>query len=95
MVLVTERNLHPAEVSNAEFLHMFRMQPDPEADRIIAHLLPRGPAERCIADIVTESGLAGRGFRAVVRAIYAGHAKADLRNRITSATIITPSRNRA
>ena len=88
VVLVTEQNLHPAEVRNAELLHMFRMQPAPEADRIIAELLSQGPAERRIADLVTESGLAGRGFRAVFRAIYAGLADADLRSRITCATVI-------
>lgn len=91
VVLVTEKDLHPAEVSNAELLHLFRMHPDPEVDRIIADLIARGPAERSIADIVSEAGLEGHAFRAVVRAIYAGHARADLRRRITPATIITRS----
>ncbi len=88
VVLVTERNFHPAEVSNAEILHMFRMHRDPEADGIIAELLAQGSAESRIEDVVTESGLAGRGFRAVVRAIYAGLADTDLRRRITCATVI-------
>ncbi len=88
VVLITEKNLHPAEVSNAEMLHMFRMHPDPEADGIIAGLLKQGAAERRVADLVSESGLAGRGFRAVIRAIYTGLAEADLRSRITNATMV-------
>lgn len=88
VVLITEKRLHPAEVANAEMLHMFRMHPDPESDSVIAELLAQGPCERSIADLIVQSGLGGRGFRAVVRAIHAGLADTDRQCRITSATVI-------
>lgn len=88
VVLVTERDLNKAEVRNAELLHMFRTHPDPDADQIISDILKSRPETRPIAEVVSESGLACRGFRAVFRAIYAGRIQADLARPITSATVI-------
>jgi hypothetical protein len=88
VILVTEKSLHPAEVRNAELLHMFRKQPDAEADRIVAQILETGPAERRVADVVSQSGLGGRGFRAVIRAIYGGQVQADRRKRISGTTVL-------
>lgn len=89
VVLVTERDLNKAEVRNAELLHMFRTHPDPDADQIISDILKSRPETRPIAEVVSESGLASRGFRAVFRAIYAGRIQADLARPITRATVIS------
>lgn len=88
VVLVTEKTLPAAAVHNAELLHMFRACPDPEADRIVGDLVAAQHRPFCIADIVADSGLGGRAFRALVRAIYAGLVRADFDSRITSATVL-------
>lgn len=85
-MLVTEQDLPAARVCNAERLHMFRMQPDAEADRIVADTLGLISLPLTVAEVVRESDLGGRGFRAVFRAIYAGQVSADTSTRITAAT---------
>lgn len=89
VVLVTERDLNKTEVRNAELLHMFRAHPDREADRIISDILTTRQETCSIAEVVSESGLACRGFRAVFRAIYAGRTQADTTRPITAATVIS------
>lgn len=94
VVLVTENALPAAAVHNAELLHMFRARPDPEADSIVRDMLAAQRQPFRVADIVAESGLGGRAFRALVRAIYAGLTRADLDSRITSATVLQPPEDR-
>lgn len=91
VVLVTDRDLHPAETRNAALLHMFRMQPDAEADRRVGALLAALTARCSIADIVAQSGLGGRGFRAVIRAIHAGTVQADRRSILSPASLLAPA----
>ncbi|MFD1882160.1 hypothetical protein [Paracoccus pacificus] len=90
VVLVTEKTLPAAVVHNAELLQMFRACPDPEADRIVGDMLAAQKQPFRIADVVADSRLGGRAFRALVRAIHAGLTRADLDSRITSATVLLP-----
>lgn len=76
VVLITDRSFTLAEAENAERLHQFRQSPDPEADAAVAALLNAVTTETTIASVVEASGLGGRAFRAVFRAIYAGLARA-------------------
>lgn len=94
VVLVTEKTLTAAAVHNAELLHMFRACPDPEADSIVGDMLAAQRLPARIADIVAESGLGGRAFRALVRAIHVGLVRADLDSRVTSATLLLPPKDR-
>lgn len=94
VVLVTENTLPAAAVHNAELLHMFRACPDSEADSIVGEMLAAQRQPFRVADIVAESGLGGRAFRALVRSIHARLARADLDSRITSATALLPPEDR-
>jgi hypothetical protein len=94
LVLVTEKNLRPAEVQNAEFLHLCRQHKDPEADLAIANAAARFGDEISILELVKEAGLQGRGFRAVFRAIYSGGLHADRQKKITTATVISVGETR-
>ena len=89
VVLVTERDLPRAEVQNAELLHMFRQDVDEGADRIVAKILAQAWKVRTIGEVVAESGLEGRGYRALFRAIYSGLVRADTREAITTATLLS------
>lgn len=93
VVLVTEKTPPAAAVHNAELLHMFRACPDLESDSIVEDMLASQQPFR-VADIVAESRLGGRAFRALVQAIYAGLARADHNSRITSATVLLPPEDR-
>ncbi|VDC26341.1 hypothetical protein [Pseudogemmobacter humi] len=94
VVLVTEKTLPAAAMHIAELLHMFRACHDPEADGIVGDLMAAQYRPFCIADLVADSGLGGRAFRALVRAIYAGLVRADFDSRITSATVLLPPESR-
>lgn len=76
IVLVTERSFRMEAARNAARLHEFRRAPDPEADACIRSIITSLTNETTIAEVVSTSGLQGRGFRAVFRAIYDGVARA-------------------
>lgn len=89
LALVTEKSLNPAEVQNAEFLHLCRQHKDREADLLVANAVAGLVASTSIADLVSEVGLGGRGFRAVFRAIYDGRLSAEKRSVITPLTSVS------
>lgn len=66
--LITEHDLDPTEVFNAELIHSVRL-PDPEADAAVRRVAASLTGAAKIADIVAASGCCGKGFRAVVRVI--------------------------
>lgn len=76
VILVTDQSFNPAAARNAARLHEFRRFADPEADICIRNLIATFTGETTIAEVVSNSGLGGRGFRAVFRAIYAGIVQA-------------------
>ncbi|WP_147385911.1 hypothetical protein [Paracoccus sp. JM45] len=83
LVLITEQSFAPCEARNAERFHEFRRHTDPEADAKILDLLANLNTDITIASLVASSGLEGRGFRAIFRAVYMGLAstigKVDIR----------------
>lgn len=94
ILLVTEEQLHPGEVLNAELISMFRRMPDPEADQALTRCLTYMPDNFPVRDLVSETGMNGRGFRAVFRAIYDDFLHADRHRPITPQTIITQLKER-
>lgn len=76
VVLVTDQSFNPADARNAARLHEFRRIPDPEADTCVRNIIATFTGKTTIAEVVSSSGLGGRGFRAVFRAIYAGVVQA-------------------
>jgi len=92
VVLVTELCFTRDEALNAARLHEFRRHEDPEADDHIRSILLGCSTTTTISELVSNSGLAGRGFRAAFRAIYDGFADADRHAEITPATAITARR---
>ena len=74
--LITDRSFKLADAKNAECLHEFRRDNDPEADIEIAGVIAKmnGPAK--IEELIAQTNLMYRGYRAIFRAIYAGHLRA-------------------
>ncbi|PAU98837.1 TnsA endonuclease N-terminal domain-containing protein [Paracoccus salipaludis] len=90
VVLVTERSYTPAAARNAQKLHEFRRAADLEADDIVARLIANLNGPTTIAELVAQSGLEGRAFRAVFRAIFAGFLRALDQGDILPSTTIAP-----
>lgn len=86
IALVTDRSLHPAETQNAELLHMFRKMRDDVADQVIADAILLRPGGCSVADLCAATKLGARAFPAIVRAIYTGAVRADVRERISGTT---------
>lgn len=68
VVVMTERDIDPIEVHNAEIMHEMR-RPDAEADAAARGLMGNIVSSVQIQDLVDATGLGARGFRAVVRLI--------------------------
>lgn len=94
LVLVTDRSLNPAEVRNAEFLHLCRRHKDHEADLALAHATDGLNGDTTIEHLVAKAGLGGRGFRAIFRALYDGRLEADKHTVVTHSTIVSPVNQR-
>ncbi|MCT4578637.1 hypothetical protein [Donghicola sp.] len=84
---VTERNIDPVELHNAKLFHSAR-DADAEMDaRVIAALqMVTSPVR--IGKFLAETGLEGKGFRSVARAIRFGQAKLFNREKITGRSLI-------
>jgi hypothetical protein len=68
LVTVTERNIDPVALHNAELLHSC-CDRDPEADEAVAQLVAAMQEPARILDIARPTGLGGRANRAAVRLI--------------------------
>lgn len=68
VVVMSERDLDPIELFNAEIMHEMR-RPDPEADASARRVVGEIVASVRIMDLVEAVGLGARGFRALVRLI--------------------------
>lgn len=90
LLLVTDADLNDAEVRNAELLHIARQVVDADARQKIGNLLSDLQGERTIADILTQSGLSGRGWAALICAIHDGEARVDPGRRIGNRTLVYP-----
>ena len=81
VVIMTERDLDPVELFNAEMMHEMR-RPDPEADAIGRRIMNEMVASVQIQDLVDAIGLGARGFRAIVRLIRTHELKLVIKVRI-------------
>jgi len=68
VALITEKDLDPIEVHNAELIHSVRFA-DPEPDAAVQGVVAEINGTVQIRDIVAIAGVSGRGFMAVVRLI--------------------------
>lgn len=84
---VTERNISPIELHNAELYHAAR-KPEPLIDDVVLDALPKLKAPVSINQFLADIGLAGRGFFSVARAIRFGHARLFTPEKILGKTLI-------
>ena len=84
---VTERNISPVELHNAELFHAAR-QPEPEIDKIVTEGMSRLDATISISEFLVSVGLGGRGFFSVARAVRFGHARLFAPEKIRGKTLI-------
>jgi len=68
--LMTEAHLDPVELHNATLFNAVR-KPDPEADAIMRDAVADFVGAVRIGDLISHTGLAGRGFRSIARLIGA------------------------
>lgn len=81
VVVMTERDLDPVELFNAEMMHEMR-RPDCEADAAARRIIAEMVASVQIQDLVDAIGLGARGFRAIVRLIRSHELKLVIKVRI-------------
>jgi len=84
---VTERNISPIELHNAELYHAARRS-EPTIDAIIIDALGRLEAPVSINQFLEDVGLPGRGFFSVARAIRFGQARLFTPEKIRGKTLI-------
>ena len=84
---VTERNISPVELHNAELYHAAR-KPEPVIDALVVEGLARLEAPVSINRFLEDIGLSGRGFFSVARAIRYGHARLFTPEKIRGKTLI-------
>jgi len=89
IILVTERNLDKTELRNAAMFHEFSQHEDAEAKARIGALIKGLSAPVLIKDLVAQSGLGARGFRAIVMAIYRGGLHANRRAEIDYSALVS------
>ncbi|SFH11085.1 hypothetical protein [Sulfitobacter dubius] len=87
VVTVTERNISPIELHNAELYHAAR-RPEPDIDALVVEGLALLEAPISIDRFLENIGLSGRGFFSVARAIRFGHARLFNPEKIRGKTLI-------
>ena len=90
LLLVTDADLNDAEVRNAELLHIARQTVDVDAIQTIRTVLADLKGARTFAEVLEQSGLAERGWAALICALHAGDATIDSGRRIASQTLVYP-----
>lgn len=88
VVVLTERDLSPAEIYNAEMMHEMR-RPDPFVDGDARRVIRGIHGAVRVGDLVDHIGHGGQGFRAVVRLIRSGDLKVHRRTRISHDCMVT------
>lgn len=84
---VTERNIHPFRLHNAALFHAAR-DPEPQLDGDVVDCLKGMPNAISIEDFLETSGIGGRGFFSVARALRFGQAHLVNFERIQSCSLI-------
>lgn len=70
VTIMTEKHLDPVDVYNATLFNAVR-KPDPEADAAMADAVSGLVGTAKIGDLISHTGLGGRGFRSIARLIGA------------------------
>ena len=87
VALISENDLDPIEVHNAELVHGVRI-PDPEPDAAVRRVVASLTGAARISDIVAACGCGGSGFRSVVRLIRTRELELATRERIDTASLV-------
>jgi len=74
-MLVTDRSFTREQACNAGLFHAFSKSPDLDADRALQDVLSSFVGQMSIENLCKLIGLVGRGFAAVVRAVFQGALK--------------------
>lgn len=85
--LMTERDLDPVELHNAELLHGVR-EADPEADAAARRVVSTLTGAARVGDLVAATGREGRGWRAVCRPIRSRELALVRRERIANEALV-------
>lgn len=84
---VTERNINPIQLHNAQLFHAAR-NPEPALDTEIIEALKMLDGPVSIDHFLADIGIFGRGFFSVARAIRFGHARLFMPEKIRGKTLI-------
>ncbi|MCU9847818.1 hypothetical protein OEZ60_07340 [Defluviimonas sp. WL0024] len=87
VVTVTERNIHPVQLHNAKLFHAAR-DPEPELDEVVVAHLKKVSRPISINEFLSGTGIGGRGFFSVARAIRFGYASLFTPEKIRGTTLI-------
>lgn len=85
--VVTEKDLDPVDVHNAELIYAVRL-PDPPADAAARRAIQGLIGAAKIGDLVAETGHGGQGFRAVVRLLRTHELRLVGHERITYEALV-------
>lgn len=85
--LMTERQVHPVTLHNAQLLHEVR-QPDPEADAAAAEAIAGIRGAATLGDLTDAMGLGVRGFRALLRLLRSHRLRLVRHERITRQSFV-------
>jgi len=88
--VVTEKNLVPSEIYNAEMMHQMR-RPVPDVDAAARQAIRNIRGHVLIRDLVETIGHSGAGFQALVRLIRSHELKLTCQERISYETYVTRS----
>lgn len=89
VVLMSEADFTRAQALNAQRYHEFIKKPDTEADELIVRAACEQPAPMTLANLIEESGLGRRGFRAGFRSIVEGKLRSLSSGKIGLQTLVS------
>lgn len=91
VVVMSEADFTRAQVINATRYFEFSKDSDLEADAVVREVIKNLNGATSIAEIVGQTGLAGRAYRAIVRAIFANEISPAADSVISTKTIVHPT----
>lgn len=89
IVLITDQHFTKDEALNAAHYHTFSKVSDLEADHRVTILARELPGSLPLGVLIAQVGLVGRAYGAIIRAIYNGSLKVNLKERITFDTHVS------
>lgn len=91
VVVMSDADFTRAQVVNATRYFEFSKDADLKADRAVQDAIVNLNGAASIDGIVTQTGLGGRAYRAVVRAIFANKISPEVHGIISPKTIVSPT----